>query len=77
MKFFSYPNGCYNGEIVEIVKQAGFVAAVASDPLWITARSDVYRLGRINMIEDSNRSAALLCGLWGDLGTVLRNCQKR
>ena len=67
VKFFSYPEGSFNSEIVEIVKQTGFAAAVATYPSWITPRSDVYRLGRINMIEDSDRSAALLCGLLGDL----------
>jgi peptidoglycan/xylan/chitin deacetylase (PgdA/CDA1 family) len=72
VKFFSYPDGSFNRDIVEIVKQTGVVGAVGTNPSWITRRSDVYRLGRINMIEDNNRSAALLCGFWGDLGTLLR-----
>jgi peptidoglycan/xylan/chitin deacetylase (PgdA/CDA1 family) len=72
VNFFSYPNGSLNSEIVDIVKQAGFVAGVTADPSWITQESDVYRLGRIMMIGDSNRSAVLLCGLWGDLGVLRR-----
>lgn len=72
VNFFSYPDGHLNSEVVEIVKQAGFAAAFTSDPSWIAPKSDVYRLARISMTEDSNKSAVLLCGLWRDLGTVLR-----
>jgi len=70
--FFSYPDGCFNSDIVEMASQNGFVAAVASDLSWITPRTNLYRLGRIAMIEDPNRSAAMLCGMWGDIQTALR-----
>jgi peptidoglycan/xylan/chitin deacetylase (PgdA/CDA1 family) len=70
VSFFSYPDGRFNSEIVEIVRETGFAAAATTDPKWITPKSDVYRLGRISMIEDSNKSAALLCGLRGDLMAV-------
>jgi peptidoglycan/xylan/chitin deacetylase (PgdA/CDA1 family) len=76
VNFFSYPSGCFNDEIVDIVKQAGFVAAVAADPSWINYKSDLYRLGRIEMTQDANRSAARFCGLWQDLRTVSRRGSK-
>ena len=75
--FFSYPGGGLNAEIVEMVKQNGFVAAVTTDPSWVTPSSDLYRLGRIGMMYvDHNRSAALLCGTYGDLLTALRRGKK-
>lgn len=65
--FFSYPDGRFNSEIVEIVKQSGFVAAVATHPSLMTPQSDLYRLGRIGMTDDPNTSAALLSGFWGNV----------
>jgi peptidoglycan/xylan/chitin deacetylase (PgdA/CDA1 family) len=70
VNFFSYPDGRFNSEIIKIVQQAGFLGATTGRPSWITPASDVYRLDRINMIEDPDRSAVLLSGLLGDVQTT-------
>lgn len=67
VRFFSYPAGQYSSEIVKIVEENGYAGAATSDWLWITAESDPYRLGRIPMMEDRSKNAALLSGFVGDL----------
>ena len=71
---FSYPNGNFNAEIVELVRKSGFTCAVSvypgMPPKLITPKDSVYHLSRIGTYEDLNRSKILLCGLSGDLARV-------
>lgn len=64
---FSYPNGEYNAEVVEVVKRCGFTCAVSILPgRLINSKSNVYQLSRIRARGDFNKFKAVLCGLWGD-----------
>jgi len=69
--FFCYPNGVYSADVSNIVKESGFAGAVTTDPNWISTRTDPYLLGRVPGSDDFNILKAVLCGLWGDLWTVL------
>ena len=68
---FSYPNGNYNAEIVELIKKNGFTCAVSvypgMPPKLINPKDSVYHLARIGTYEDLNRTKILLSGLSGDL----------
>lgn len=71
---FSYPNGNFNAEIVELVRNSGFTCAVSvypdMPPKLVGPKDNVYHLSRIGTYEDLNRSKILLCGLSGDLARV-------
>jgi len=65
---FSYPNGDYNADIVELVKASGYVCAVSMWPGGLISLKDcVYQLNRIRARENFYKFKATLCGLWGDL----------
>ncbi len=68
---FSYPNGNFNAEVVELVRKSGFVCAVSvhpgMPPKLVSPKDSVYNLSRIGTYEDMNRTKILLCGLSGDL----------
>jgi peptidoglycan/xylan/chitin deacetylase (PgdA/CDA1 family) len=68
---FSYPNGNFNAEIVELIRKSGFTCAVSVypdvPPRLITKKDSVFSLSRIGTYEDLNRSKILLSGLSGDL----------
>jgi hypothetical protein len=67
IRFFSYPDGAFNSDIVEAVKQSGFVGAVTCDPVWVTCRPGRYRIGRMVITyEDFNMFRVMLSGIWGD-----------
>lgn len=64
---FAYPNGDYNPEIANILKEEGFVGAVTTNPVWITPKSSQYRLGRIGLFdEDFGILKLRLSGVLGD-----------
>ena len=68
---FSYPNGNFNSEIVELVRKSGFTCAVSvypgMPPKLINPKDSIYHLARIGTYEDLNRSKILFSGLSGDL----------
>lgn len=76
VKAFSYPNGGigdFNAEIVELVKKNGFTCAVAVSPGKLIGYNDsIFRLSRIGMSDDFNRSKVMFCGLWGDLKVLFK-----
>jgi peptidoglycan/xylan/chitin deacetylase (PgdA/CDA1 family) len=72
VEFFAYPYGDLNCEIVDLVKKTGFVAAVTTDPAWVTPRSNVYQLGRFGVFEDFNMFRFTACGLTPDLRSILK-----
>lgn len=70
---FSYPNGDFNAELVNFIKESGFTCAVAVSPCkLITSRDNLYQLSRIAAMEDFNKFKVMFCGLWGDLKSILR-----
>jgi len=68
---FAYPNGSFHRQIVKCVKNSGFSCAVSGDPMWITPGADPYRLNRVGVAEDPDRTKVSFCGLWGDLQRIL------
>jgi peptidoglycan/xylan/chitin deacetylase (PgdA/CDA1 family) len=73
---FSYPNGNFNAEIVELVRKSGFTCAVSYVPgmlpKLISPKDDVYCLARIGTYEDLGRSKMEICGLSEDLARAKR-----
>lgn len=52
---FAYPNGEYNGQIKQIVAQAGYKIAVTTEKRINHTGSDLLSLGRISLCEESTR----------------------
>ncbi len=46
---FSYPNGIYNIEIIEMLKEQNYLAAVTGEAGLNTLKSDPYKLRRVNI----------------------------
>jgi peptidoglycan/xylan/chitin deacetylase (PgdA/CDA1 family) len=57
---FSYPNGCYSPKIVEMVREAGYAAAVITQRGWNSFTPDSYRLQRIGIHQDVASSEAMM-----------------
>jgi peptidoglycan/xylan/chitin deacetylase (PgdA/CDA1 family) len=73
---FSYPNGDFNAQLVELVRESGFTCAVSVNPgKLISAKDDVFKLSRLGVIEDLTSFNAMSCGFWGDMKS-LRGCIK-
>ena len=51
---FSYPYGGYNQDIIELVKQAGFIGATANDQGNIRPTTDPYQIPRFTVFDDSD-----------------------
>ncbi|HQE50420.1 MAG TPA: polysaccharide deacetylase family protein [Fervidobacterium sp.] len=68
---FSYPNGDFNAEIIELVKESGFTHAVSVFPKLIDSKDNTFTLGRIGAGEDFNKFKVAFCGLLGDTRGVL------
>ncbi|KAA3653537.1 MAG: polysaccharide deacetylase family protein [Chloroflexi bacterium] len=49
VKSFAYPFGDYSSQTVDLVKQAGFEAAVTVEPIKIKGEVDLYQLGRFQI----------------------------
>jgi peptidoglycan/xylan/chitin deacetylase (PgdA/CDA1 family) len=47
IKFFSYPNGRYNDDILQAVKAAGYQGAFTTFPQLVDSRANRFELGRI------------------------------
>lgn len=73
---FSYPNGDfgdYNDDIIELVKKSGFAFAVSVAPgRLINNNEKIYELSRLSMFDDFNISKIIICGLWGDLRSIIK-----
>lgn len=65
---FSYPNGSFNANIIELVRKSGFNYAVSvHNENLISSKDNIYQLSRIFASEDFNKFKIKICGLWGDL----------
>lgn len=64
VNFFSYPNGYFNDEIMNAVKEAGFSCATATKPFrLIDGKDNVYCLNRIPVFSDFHLFKAMLSGI--------------
>jgi peptidoglycan/xylan/chitin deacetylase (PgdA/CDA1 family) len=54
-KHFSiaYPYGNYNSDTLDIAKESGLKGAFTTEPQAVTVRSDIYRLGRFQVVNQS------------------------
>jgi peptidoglycan/xylan/chitin deacetylase (PgdA/CDA1 family) len=69
---FSYPDGCYNNEIIDIVRKSGFICATAVSPFrLVTKKDDLYCLNRILPAQDFAEFKAMTAGLVGDISMRL------
>jgi peptidoglycan/xylan/chitin deacetylase (PgdA/CDA1 family) len=50
--FFAYPNGDFDSIIAKVVENCGFIGAVTAEPVWITRRTDRFKLGRMGIYWD-------------------------
>ncbi|MGC9003265.1 MAG: polysaccharide deacetylase family protein [bacterium] len=67
---FAYPSGLYNGDIVEIVKETGFLCAVTTTVREVKPWSNPYELGRaIGIDEDFSKFKAIVCGVYEKINT--------
>lgn len=73
---FAYPDGAFNAEIVEMVRELGFHAACTCDPNWISSTTNPYKLDRMIGSEDFDIFKFLLSGLWRDLQSTLGRRKK-
>lgn len=74
VKSFAYPNGDYNEKILSLVENLGFNSSVSVFPMRPIKNSvsELYKLNRINAtLKDFNILKLYLCGLRGDLNTLL------
>lgn len=72
--FFAYPDGQFNAQIADIVREVGFIGACADYPSWIRFTANPYELGRIGGGADHGNEDVfkfLLSGLWSDLQNAL------
>lgn len=73
----AYPNGEFNTEIIELLKENGFMGAVTTIPGMITKRTNPFMLNRIPAGSDFYTFKAYLSGLYPDLITALRWVKSR
>ena len=69
---FAYPNGEFNTEIVELLKENGFKGAVTTVPRMIAKRANPFMLNRINAGSNFYTFKAYLSGFYPDLMAVLK-----
>jgi peptidoglycan/xylan/chitin deacetylase (PgdA/CDA1 family) len=72
--FFAYPDGQFNAQIADMVREVGFIGACAAYPSWISSTANPYELGRIAGCEDHGNEDVfkfLLSGLWRDVQSAL------
>ena len=69
---FAYPNGEFNAEIIEILKENEFKGAVTTVPRMITKRANPFMLNRINAGSNFYTFKAYLSGFYPDLMAVLK-----
>jgi len=65
MEIFSYPNGDYDEDCIDILKEGGFKAARTTDAGWNDKTSNVYKLKVTGVSDDAsmNKLMAELTGL--------------
>lgn len=72
---FCYPNGFtddYNADIVQILKDNGFLCSVTAIPKMVTIKSDLFELGRLPSGYDDKSFKFCISGLYSVLNKMLR-----
>lgn len=71
---FSYPNGLtddFNAEIIDLLKESGFICAVTRIPKMIISKTDLYELGRLFPGWNYESFKFCVSGLYSDLNNAL------
>ena len=74
---FAYPNGEFNTEIIELLKENVFKGAVTAIPRMIRRGDKPFRLGRISAGPDFYTFKGSFSGLYPDLMTALNRFKRR
>lgn len=63
---FAYPNGDYSTEVIRIAKESGYECAITVDPGYNDSSTDLFRLRRIGIRNDSGISELIVkvSGFW-------------
>ena len=69
---FSYPNGNFNLDIINLVKKCGFTCAVIQDYKLISSRDDIFTLNRIPAFENLDVLKFILSGIIGDFNSLIK-----
>ncbi len=73
ISLFSYPNGNYSPDILELVKNAGFSCAVSVYPnRLLNPKDNIYTLGRIGANSNISEFKCVFSGLLQDLRSVMK-----
>lgn len=64
---FSYPNGSYNQNIIDILKTGGFKCGVTVQNALVNPGSNPYELPRIRQTENLSKFKAMSSGLYPDI----------
>lgn len=67
---FAYPNGDFNNDTIELVKDEGFDCGLTTIPMMFNQRIDPYKLGRIPGGWNLNTLKLFLCGVYPDLWSI-------
>lgn len=68
---FSYPDGQFNAQLIEFLKESGFTCAVTTIPRMVSLKTSSYQLGRIGLGGNFNTFKVALSGLYSDVKAVL------
>lgn len=73
IRHFAYPYGNYNGDIITLVRKAGFLSAVTSaSHKLLPPRPNLYTLDRINVGKDFHLVNRYISGLYPDIKSLLK-----
>jgi len=66
VRYFAYPNGDYNGRVVETARSSGIELAATIEPRAIRIDDDLYRVPRCPMLDDGGLHENLchIFGVW-------------
>ena len=60
----AYPYGNYNSDTLDIAKQSGLRGGFTTEPRPVTAQSDIYRLGRFQVVNQSGKQFRKQLAMW-------------
>ena len=74
---FSYPNGNFNNELVEVIEESGFTCAVAAKIGMITPEAKLHELSRIPPGWNLDTLKVSLSGLYPDLLVISSRIKRK
>ena len=60
----AYPYGNYNSDTLDIAKQTGLKGGFTTEPRPVTVQSDIYRLGRFQVVNQSGKQFRKQLAMW-------------